>query len=561
MTSLIGLAAILWLVFGVLRKHGSALLHRGLLLGAGVALALVTIRFSGMLNYQNYDLATELLVYAHASPDIKLTLSELETVQKIAIDQDSRIVSYDDESSWPFSWYFRRLPGVHFYGDTPDPSVAASPAVILGPKNYDKVRPFLGANFIKRTRRLIWWPTEQYFDLTPKKLWSVLSNARQREELWQVIFYRQYPNSSLREWPHRHEFELYLRQDIAARVWGQGRPEEPGGPAGIVYEFVPQWLPASIEVFRGVYAGIPMKSPRDIAVSRVGMIVIADTGNNRVLVLDRKGRLIRSVGRRCSIEQGMMGGCTDEDGSGPMKPGDGQFLEPWGVAASPNDTIYVADTWNSRIQALDSSGRLRWKWGSFGSTGGLLANPHLLYGPRSLTVLPGGDLLVADTGNKRLLRFSSSGEFLNQSGGGGALPGRLDEPVGITIDPGSGDILVADEWNRRIQRFNTELAFLQEWKVPGWTDRNAASKPYLAVDSKGNVFATDPGTSRILVFDRRGNLHHFMGELGLGHGALNQPTGIFIDPSDDSLWIADSGNDRTLKVRLPGFVTSRTTAK
>jgi DNA-binding beta-propeller fold protein YncE len=317
-----------------------------------------------------------------------------------------------------------------------------------------------------------------------------------------------------------------------------------------VYEFVPQRMPESTDVFQGPYAGKPLKMPRDIAVSRNGTIVIADTGNDRVLILDRRGRLVRSIGRRCKLEEGAHGGCTDEDGSGAMKAGDGQFLEPWGIKVSASGEIFVADTWNSRIQALDPLGRLLWQRGSFGSTGGTLSDPNRLYGPRSLALCSGGDLLVSDTGNKRLLRFSSKGEFLSQAGGGGASPGYFNEPVGIAVDFKTGEILVADEWNRRIQILSEKYAFIKEWKVPGWITRSAVCKPYVAVDSEGKVYATDPGASRILVFDIDGKLEQFIHQLNLAHGALNQPTGIFCDPYDGSLWVADSGNNRILKLHF-----------
>jgi DNA-binding beta-propeller fold protein YncE len=45
---------------------------------------------------------------------------------------------------------------------------------------------------------------------------------------------------------------------------------------------------------------------------------------------------------------------SDADGAGPLAAGDGQFFEPWGVAVDPAGNIYVADTWNGRIQVFDS---------------------------------------------------------------------------------------------------------------------------------------------------------------------------------------------------------------
>ena len=42
----------------------------------------MTIRFSFMLNYINFDYVTEYLVYAHASPDIKRALREIDLISR-----------------------------------------------------------------------------------------------------------------------------------------------------------------------------------------------------------------------------------------------------------------------------------------------------------------------------------------------------------------------------------------------------------------------------------------------------------------------------------------------
>jgi DNA-binding beta-propeller fold protein YncE len=415
---------------------------------------------------------------------------------------------------------------------------------------------------VKRTRRLIWWPTEEYYDLTLRAAWDVLANPTKRHDLWRFLAYRKYAGVSLLDWPRRHEFDMYVRADAAARVWGSGWPgATQGGVTGDTPECIPELLPTRVEIYRGPYGGAALKSPCGLAVSAEGAVVIADTGNDRVVVLNRAGSLVRTFGGRCSLQQEGAGGCADKDGTGPLQTGDGQFLEPWSVAVSRDGRIFVADTWNSRIQAFDPVGRLLWKWGAFGSASGIGGDLRLLYGPRGLAVTPGGELLVADTGNKRVLRFREDGGPLGQIGGGGTIPGRFDEPVGIALDPESGDILVADAWNRRIQRFNPGMAFLKQWPVPGWKSRDAASKPYVAVDSQGNVFATDPAESRLLAFDPGGRVQYFIRALGARHGTLNRPTGVAADPADDSIWIGDSGNDRIVRLRLKTMARNRITGE
>ena len=88
---------------------------------------------------------------------------------------------------------------------------------------------------------------------------------------------------------------------------------------------------------------------------------------------------------------------------------------------------------------------------------------------------------MADTGNKRILQFSPTGELIKQVGGGGVVLGRFEEPVDIAVDPNNGDVFVADAWNRRIQKLDSALQPLEEWPVPGWESREIYDKPYLTV--------------------------------------------------------------------------------
>lgn len=43
---------------------------------------------------------------------------------------------------------------------------------------------------------------------------------------------------------------------------------------------------------------------------------------------------------------------------------DGQFHYPIGVAVDGSNHVYIADTWNDRIQKFDSNGNFITRWGS-----------------------------------------------------------------------------------------------------------------------------------------------------------------------------------------------------
>ena len=127
-----------------------------------------------------------------------------------------------------------------------------------------------------------------------------------------------------------------------------------------------------------------------------------------------------------------------------------------------------------------------------------------------------GNVLVADTGNKRIVRYTADGQYIDQIGGGGVILGRFDEPTSVAVSPVDGSIYVADTWNRRIQQLGPDLTPLAEWPVPGWESQNIYNKPSLTVDTSGNVYASDPELYRVLVFDRDGKITTAFGNFGTG---------------------------------------------
>lgn len=90
-------------------------------------------------------------------------------------------------------------------------------------------------------------------------------------------------------------------------------------------------------------------------------------------------------------------------------------------------------------------------------------------GPADVVVAPNGDIWIADGhrgGNNRVVKFSSSGEFLLQIGGGpdsiSGDPGKFSDPHGITIDK-QGRVIVADRGNMRVQVFDQQGNLLKLW--------------------------------------------------------------------------------------------------
>ncbi len=392
-----------------------------------IVLSVLTFRAAWMASFINQDYATEFLMYADSTPDTDAVMRELNALSaRVAGDKDLR-VAYDDESSWPFVWLLRDYRNSSFFAGSS--SVAAdAQVVIVGPGNESKVKGQLTARYYRRQYRLIWWPNQDlYSNLTPSKIVADLRDPSRRQMWWDIWWGRKY-TSATTSWPYVHNFALYIRKDIAAQIWNYG-PELAGPPVEMPEdEYEKKAIQTSAVASWGSYGSGDgqFNYPKGIAVDGQGRVYVADSINHRIQVLDASGRTVLTVGG---------------EGNAP-----GQFREPWSVAVDAEGFIFVADTWNHRIQKFDANGTFITQWGVFGDTVGALGATNVFYGPRDVAIDRDGNVLVSDTGNKRIVKYTPEGQYITQCGGAGSLLGQLREPVGIAVDS-SGNLFVADTWN------------------------------------------------------------------------------------------------------------------
>jgi uncharacterized protein (TIGR03663 family) len=539
---------------------------------AGLTLALLlglwSLRTSYMLNFLNQDYVSEYLFYAHASPDPRLDMADIEAIsRRVAGDKQIKVV-YDDDSSWPFNWYLRDWPnGTYIGSGISREAFRDAPVVIIGSKNLDQARPYLVRDYQEFNHRLIWWPEEGYKNTGWEKIWQGLTDPEKRREFLDVVIWREH-TTPLSNWPLVHRYSLFVRNDVAAQMWDFGT--EPTAVAGFTDPYEEGFREVISTRVVGTGPGSAdgqLNFPRNMAVAEDGTIFVADSGNHRIQAFAPDGTFVRQWGSSCELYVEGQPGCVDPDADGPLMLGDGQMREPWGIALGPQGSVYVADTWNHRILVFDQQGNLLNKWGTFVTTDGeAVGSPGGFWGPRAIAVDSIGNLYVTDTGNKRIQVFDADGIFLGQYGGGGVIEGRFDEPVGLAIvsdrdgQPG-GRLYVADTWNRRVQElqvtYGEDLAdvgdaqqpvfsFVREWPIEGWSSQSIVNKPYLAVDSEGMLYVSDPENWRMLVFDGEGNFQGTFGLFGSDASSFALPVGVAIGP-DDNVYVADSDNHRIMQ--------------
>ena len=214
--------------------------------------------------------------------------------------------------------------------------------------------------------------------------------------------------------------------------------------------------------------------PAGLAMNSLGQIIVADSENNRIMIVTSSSE---------ATAYGSEGTAAD-----------GEYSYPMGSCVDSSDNIYVGDTNNGRIQVLNPAGIHQWNWnipdidgGAPPAPDGLCVRDGYLYvadpgqslvfkynlstqqlvmtlstwtdggtgdsfeNPQGVYVDAEGSIYVADTTKSRIVRFRSTGEWLQTIGGFGLGPGEFAYPEDVWVDE-TGDLYVADTGNSRIQK-------------------------------------------------------------------------------------------------------------
>lgn len=137
---------------------------------------------------------------------------------------------------------------------------------------------------------------------------------------------------------------------------------------------------SSVGFADGELSRAAFNGPTDVAIDRFGRIYVADIRNHAIRVVDlAHGKVLTLAG---APEAG------DEDG----EPSTARFRLPSGLAVDNLGNVYVADTGNSAVKRVESTGR----------TETVARTPGL--GPSDVAVGPDGALYITDTTGHTVLR-------------------------------------------------------------------------------------------------------------------------------------------------------------
>src|SRR5260370_1445496 len=155
--------------------------------------------------------------------------------------------------------------------------------------------------------------------------------------------------------------------------------------------------------------------------------LIADQFNNRVIEVDRRGNIIWHFGLGPSdFSPASIIGVNDAQRVGELTLMTGTGT-PGGQPEAP-DCTNPSGCPDNRVLLVDRGGNIVWQYGQFGVA---RSGPDQLNVPVQNTYLPGGDILITDQANERIIEVNLPKQIVWQYGTTGLSangPNQLNNP-------------------------------------------------------------------------------------------------------------------------------------
>jgi len=258
--------------------------------------------------------------------------------------------------------------------------------------------------------------------------------------------------------------------------------------------------------------GSSMKQPEGVAWGGKSLLMVADTGNGRLLQFTVQDRTVNG-GKEIKIAQLLYPIGVEVNSKGEIFALDGRqrriirisaegeykgYLQPEGIPSPSSfvpksfridsrDNIYILDIFSARVLVLAPDGKYQWEV-EFPKETGFLSD---------LTVDFKDNLILIDSIKKMV--------FIAPKGSKGFTPltknlkEYLNFPTGITTD-NRGTIYIVDKNGSGIVILGQDGSYLGRQLAMGWNEGMLYYPSQMRINEKGEIFIADRGNSRVQIF-------------------------------------------------------------
>jgi streptogramin lyase len=285
--------------------------------------------------------------------------------------------------------------------------------------------------------------------------------------------------------------------------------------------------------------------------------------------------------------------------SPPVQEASISVSDPVDLKASADGKLYVLSRSSATVTQYDGTTVLRSYVIGTGVT------------PNGIDVDSSGNVYVAVTGDHQVIKlnptttsfqldatFNGTGRIGKTDKTTGTAIGEFNAPFDVAVTPDGQEIAVSDASNHRIQRFTKTGVFIAEFGTLGTQLGQLNTPKGLIYDEIAELYIIDSGNNRVVIGEGN-NLFDFRSQTGSGLGQLQGPANVAVngrgfyvselgnnriqkfdisrssrfsplwtslaglglsgpqsvttaeDYLEEKLWIADTGNNRVILVKLP----------
>lgn len=318
-----------------------------------------------------------------------------------------------------------------------------------------------------------------------------------------------------------------------------------------------------VRVITGIMLGAgDLNRPNDFRFGLDGKAYIADSNNDRIIVLDNELNLLKVIDS------------FEDDGINQT------FNTPEGVFAEEDGTIFIADTQNRRVVVLDESGSLITLMEDVELTGSMIT-----FRPQKVVTDMAGHVYVVGAGSTEgLIQLTRDGEFVRFFGSNRVRPNPIEviyrmfltraqrqareqfiptEFSNAHVDD-SGFLYVTTRNTRTLQvrRLNAlgsdvlrhdGIGEERYGDLTSTTVRSGTLAQFQSVtsDSDGNMYALDNSSGRVFVYDNTGQMLFMFGGRGNQAGLFNDAQAV--DIRDDKAYVLDAGRGNLTEFQLTEY--------